>query len=95
MLLSIMGRSWMIVVINYQAHEKPHCQNLFGIVQGGLDTSPGGLREVCLKGMIQRDTPGYAIGGLAGGESKDAFWRVVAQVSWMSRGMVAKVEEYG
>lgn len=29
--------------------------------------------------MIARDCPGYAIGGLAGGESKDAFWRVVAQ----------------
>ena len=24
--------------------------------------------------------PGYAIGGVAGGESKDAFWRVVDQV---------------
>jgi queuine tRNA-ribosyltransferase catalytic subunit len=29
--------------------------------------------------MIARDCPGYAIGGLAGGESKEAFWRVVAQ----------------
>ncbi|CAM9423748.1 unnamed protein product, partial [Discosporangium mesarthrocarpum] len=29
------------------AHEKPGCQNLFGIVQGGLDTSQGGLRDRC------------------------------------------------
>ena len=27
--------------------------------------------------MIKRDLPGYAIGGLAGGEDKDCFWRVV------------------
>jgi hypothetical protein len=28
------------------ANAHPEKQNLFGIVQGGLDTSPGGLREV-------------------------------------------------
>ena len=28
--------------------------------------------------LIERDLPGYAIGGLAGGESKDDFWRMVA-----------------
>lgn len=33
----------------------------------------------CLAAMLARDCPGYAIGGLAGGESKEAFWRVVAQ----------------
>ena len=44
-----------------------------------MDVSKGGLREICLKGMLERDAhlPGYAIGGLAGGESKDHFWRVV------------------
>jgi queuine tRNA-ribosyltransferase catalytic subunit len=68
-----------------QAHEKAHVQNLFPIVQGGLDTSPGGLRERCLAGFRRRELelnyviPGYAIGGLAGGESKDDFWRVVNQ----------------
>ena len=53
---------------------------MFAIVQGGLDTKPGGLRDVCLEGFRRRDhlIPGYAIGGLAGGESKDEFWRVVA-----------------
>ena len=60
------------------AHTRPHHQALFGIVQGGVDPS---LRATCLELMTQRDAwlPGYAIGGLAGGESKDAFWRVILQ----------------
>jgi len=63
----------------FSAHRRPHDQNLFPIVQGGLDTSLGGLRDICLAGFRTRDdkAPGYAIGGLAGGESKDEFWRVV------------------
>mmetsp|Transcript_25885 Transcript_25885/g.28247 ORF Transcript_25885/g.28247 Transcript_25885/m.28247 type:complete len:437 (-) Transcript_25885:139-1449(-) len=60
------------------AHQRPQQQNLFAIVQGGLDVSPGGLREESLKELIARDLPGYAIGGLAGGEDKSHFWRVVA-----------------
>ncbi|KAL0368850.1 UNVERIFIED_CONTAM: Queuine tRNA-ribosyltransferase catalytic subunit [Sesamum calycinum] len=36
-------------------------------------------RDICVKGLVDRDLPGYAIGGLAGGEDKDSFWRVVAQ----------------
>eukprot|EP00850_Spirogloea_muscicola_P019818 SM000200S05808 [mRNA] locus=s200:31861:35051:+ [translate_table: standard] len=58
------------------AHSRPHDQNLFGIIQGGLDPD---LRAECLKEMVKRDLPGYAIGGLAGGEDKESFWRVVAQ----------------
>eukprot|EP00201_Polytomella_parva_P017196 CAMPEP_0175059630 /NCGR_PEP_ID=MMETSP0052_2-20121109/12539_1 /TAXON_ID=51329 ORGANISM="Polytomella parva, Strain SAG 63-3" /NCGR_SAMPLE_ID=MMETSP0052_2 /ASSEMBLY_ACC=CAM_ASM_000194 /LENGTH=396 /DNA_ID=CAMNT_0016325201 /DNA_START=80 /DNA_END=1267 /DNA_ORIENTATION=+ len=58
-----------------KAHKRPTEQNLFGIVQGGLDDR---LRDISLNDLVQRDLPGYAIGGLAGGESKDAFWRVVA-----------------
>ncbi len=57
------------------AHRNPLKQNLFAIVQGGLDISEGGLRDLCLAEMIKRNTPGYAIGGLAGGEDKDCFWR--------------------
>lgn len=60
------------------AHANPSTQNLFPIIQGGLDISPGGMREYCIKEMVARDMPGYAIGGLAGGEDKDSFWRVVA-----------------
>lgn len=63
------------------AHQRKETQSLFGIVQGGLDVSPGGLREISLQALIARDLPGYAIGGLAGGESKDHFWKVVAHVS--------------
>lgn len=65
------------------AHKKPTVQNLFGIVQGGLDVSPGGLRDQCVQEYLKRDQflPGYAIGGLAGGEDKESFWKVVAHVS--------------
>lgn len=59
-----------------KAHSRPTEQNLFAIVQGGLDER---LREISLKDLNERDLPGYAIGGLAGGEDKDLFWRVVAQ----------------
>lgn len=73
------------------ANKRPHEQNLFGIIQGGLDPE---LRAQCLKDMIARDLNGYcattnvedsayiaryAIGGLSGGEAKDQFWRIVAQ----------------
>ncbi|XP_026434495.1 queuine tRNA-ribosyltransferase catalytic subunit 1-like isoform X1 [Papaver somniferum] len=58
------------------AHKRPDEQNLFGIVQGGLDPD---LRDICVKELVKRNLPGYAIGGLSGGEEKDSFWRVVAQ----------------
>ena len=60
-----------------KAHARPGDQSLFAIIQGGLDVAPGGLRDVCLTEMVARDLPGYAIGGLAGGEDKESFWRVV------------------
>ncbi|XP_053226764.1 queuine tRNA-ribosyltransferase catalytic subunit 1 isoform X2 [Podarcis raffonei] len=56
------------------AHTKPGQQNLFAIIQGGLDPS---LRSKCLEEMTKRDVPGFAIGGLSGGEAKDHFWRMV------------------
>lgn len=57
-----------------KAHGRKKEQNLFGIIQGGLDLE---LRTYAVKEMNKRNLPGYAIGGLAGGESKDDFWRVV------------------
>lgn len=57
------------------AHAKPESQNLFCIIQGGLDLE---LRRQCCEAMVERDTPGIAIGGLSGGEAKDAFCSVVA-----------------
>lgn len=56
------------------ANKRSAEQNIFPIVQGGLDAT---LREECLQEIIKRDTTGYAIGGLSGGESKDEFWRMV------------------
>ncbi|KAK8051371.1 queuine tRNA-ribosyltransferase [Apiospora rasikravindrae] len=57
------------------AHKNPDRQNLFCIIQGGLDLE---MRRECCKEMIARDTPGIAIGGLSGGEAKADYCRVVA-----------------
>ncbi|KAL9049070.1 MAG: hypothetical protein Q9162_007407 [Coniocarpon cinnabarinum] len=56
------------------SHRKTESQNLFCIIQGGLDLE---LRKICCEEMVKRNTPGIAIGGLSGGEAKDAFCRVV------------------
>lgn len=67
-------------------------QNLFAIVQGGLDHT---WRDRCLDEMVKRrdHVAGYAVGGLSGGEAKgelptgysctetdlaelDVFWRM-------------------
>ncbi|TVY46075.1 Queuine tRNA-ribosyltransferase catalytic subunit [Lachnellula occidentalis] len=56
------------------AHKNPTTQNLFCIIQGGLDLE---MREECCREMIARDTPGIAIGGLSGGEAKADYCRVV------------------
>ena len=57
------------------AHTKPGSQNLFCIIQGGLDLE---LRRQCCEQMVQRDTPGIAIGGLSGGEDKQSYCKVYA-----------------
>jgi len=56
---------------------RPDRQNLFPIVQGGLDENK---RRECARDLIQRGdkVPGFAIGGLSGGEEKDLFWRMVS-----------------
>ncbi|KAG6508210.1 hypothetical protein ZIOFF_033582 [Zingiber officinale] len=41
---------------NWAAHKRPDVQNLFGIVQGGLDPV---LRDICVRGLVDRDLPGY------------------------------------
>lgn len=55
------------------AHKHPDRQNLFCIIQGGLDLE---MRKICCEEMTKRDTPGIAIGGLSGGEAKDAYCKV-------------------
>lgn len=56
------------------AHRKADSQNLFCIIQGGLDLN---LRRECCREMVARDTPGIAIGGLSGGEAKTEYCKVV------------------
>ncbi|KAG7098582.1 hypothetical protein E1B28_000512 [Marasmius oreades] len=70
---------WLDRCINYhKSSGKDDRQNLFAIVQGGLDFK---LRDRCLDAMVDRkdDVAGYAIGGLSGGEEKDIFWRLISQ----------------
>jgi len=57
------------------AHKYPERQNLFCIIQGGLDLD---LRRECCHEMVARDTPGIAIGGLSGGEAKSDYCKVVS-----------------
>ena len=52
---------------------KPATQTLFGIVQGGLEEE---LRARSAAELVALDFPGYAIGGLSVGESRDEMERV-------------------
>lgn len=52
-------------------------QALFGIVQGGIFQD---LRETSTRFMVELDLPGYAIGGLAVGESKAQMHQVLEWV---------------
>ncbi len=56
------------------AHARPQEQSLFGIVQGGTDLA---RRAWCAERIANIDLPGYAIGGVAVGESPDDIARVV------------------
>jgi queuine tRNA-ribosyltransferase len=56
------------------AHQRPHDQALFGIVQGGTDLE---RRSWSAERITNIDLPGYAIGGVAVGESPDDIARIV------------------
>jgi len=56
--------------------ENPH-KGLFGIIQGGLFKD---LRIESLKSLIQMDFDGYAIGGLAVGESQKEMFKVLDEI---------------
>jgi queuine tRNA-ribosyltransferase len=59
-----------------RAFEKaPASRALFGIVQGGDDDR---LREASARALIEIEFDGYAIGGLAVGESEEVMLRMVA-----------------
>ncbi len=51
-----------------------HGQSLFAIVQGGVDPK---LREASAKALVATGFGGYAIGGLAVGEGRDAMLRTL------------------
>lgn len=57
----------------FHKHGKPG-QALFGIVQGGIFEK---LRLESLNALVEIDFPGYAIGGLAVGEGRDAMLGVL------------------
>lgn len=57
-----------------EAHARSHDQALFGIVQGGEFKD---LRTQSAKDLVSLDFPGYAIGGLSVGESKEVMNEVL------------------
>jgi queuine tRNA-ribosyltransferase len=60
---------------HYLKREKGlHCA-LFPIVQGGMYTD---LRKTCAQALLELDAPGYAIGGLSVGESRELSQQMTA-----------------
>ena len=59
---------WLKRCIN--AHKYPEKQALFGIMQGGFFRD---LREESAEAIVSFDLPGYAIGGISVGETKDEY----------------------
>ena len=57
-----------------EEHARPTDQALFGIVQGGPYED---LRKMCAEALIEMDFPGYSIGGLSVGESKEDMYKVL------------------
>ena len=56
------------------AHARPDEQALFGIVQGGMFED---LRARSAHDLVAMDFPGYSIGGLSVGESKDTMFHLL------------------
>jgi queuine tRNA-ribosyltransferase len=56
------------------AHQRPHDQALFPIVQGGVHLE---LREAAAKALSQYDMPGFAIGGVSVGEPAPFIHKIV------------------
>ncbi len=53
-----------------EAHKNPETQALFGIMQGGFFED---LRRESAEEIVALDLPGYAIGGISVGETKDRY----------------------
>lgn len=73
-----MVRTHLWAAICHQINAGNHQQALFGIVQGGIFPH---LREESAKTITAMDFSGYAIGGLAVGESKRVMYQVTEQVA--------------
>ena len=66
---------WLGRCVDEHAHSGDHDQQaLFGIVQGGIFHD---LRDLSVRAVTGYDLPGYAIGGLAVGESKPAMYNTL------------------
>lgn len=61
-----------------KAHQRPHDQALFGIVQGGVYLD---LRQKSARELIQFDLPGYAIGGVSVGEPPELIEKIVKAIT--------------
>jgi queuine tRNA-ribosyltransferase len=59
-----------------ECREQPRAegQQVFGIVQGGIDTH---LREECARALVELDFDGYAIGGVSVGEPEPEMMRAI------------------
>lgn len=73
------------------AHVRRETQNLWPIIQGALNPK---LRLQSLKSLIACDAPGYAIGGLSGGEAKSDFWKIVEQCTRPDGGLPRNKSRY-
>jgi queuine tRNA-ribosyltransferase len=63
--------------IGSSGHRKPDTPSLFGIVQGGMYAD---LRRESAERTVELDFPGYAIGGLSVGESREKTMEMIAAV---------------
>lgn len=57
-----------------KAHARPNDQALFGIVQGGAFPD---LREFSASRLVEMDFPGYSVGGVSVGETKETARKMV------------------
>ena len=64
--------------LSLKAHRRRGDQWLFGIVQGGTEMQ---LRQRCLRGLMELDFAGYAIGGLSVGEPSGLRNQLVSQLA--------------
>lgn len=72
--LAAMERTHRWLEICVDKHARQNEQGLFGIVQGSIHEE---LREQSVKAVTSFDLPGYAVGGVAVGEEREAIERIV------------------